>query len=118
MTLQEMLGTALPLLQAPMAGVQGSALAVAVCEAGGLGALPFFTAFDALGCHQRHGAGQARFFRRVAAAAAIEVHLHIHHGDDGAFHQPHLGAAGLRPVLDGQQRPGRWSIKNGSSASA
>lgn len=40
MTLQEMLGTALPLLQAPMAGVQGSALAVAVCEAGGLGALP------------------------------------------------------------------------------
>ena len=41
MTLQEMLGTELPLLQAPMAGVQGSALAVAVCEAGGLGALPW-----------------------------------------------------------------------------
>ena len=34
------LGTALPLLQAPMAGAQGSALALAVGAAGGLGALP------------------------------------------------------------------------------
>ena len=33
-------GTELPLLQAPMAGVQGSELAVAVCAAGALGALP------------------------------------------------------------------------------
>ncbi|OYU43035.1 MAG: 2-nitropropane dioxygenase, partial [Burkholderiales bacterium PBB4] len=30
----------LPIIQAPMAGVQGSALALAVCEAGGLGSLP------------------------------------------------------------------------------
>ena len=35
-----LLGTRLPLIQAPMAGVQGSALAVAVSNAGGLGALP------------------------------------------------------------------------------
>ena len=34
------LGTTLPLIQAPMAGVQGSALAIAVCNAGGLGSLP------------------------------------------------------------------------------
>jgi nitronate monooxygenase len=40
MTLQELLGISLPILQAPMAGVQGSALAVAVSKAGGLGALP------------------------------------------------------------------------------
>jgi nitronate monooxygenase len=33
-------GTTLPIMQAPMAGVQGSALAVAVSHAGGLGALP------------------------------------------------------------------------------
>jgi nitronate monooxygenase len=39
-TLQTLLGTALPLIQAPMAGVQGHALAAAVCEAGGLGSLP------------------------------------------------------------------------------
>lgn len=34
------LGTAYPLIQAPMAGVQGSALAIAVSRAGGLGSLP------------------------------------------------------------------------------
>lgn len=34
------LGVELPIVQAPMAGVQGSALAIAVCEAGGLGSLP------------------------------------------------------------------------------
>jgi len=38
--LRERLGIALPILQAPMAGVQGSPLALAVCSAGGLGALP------------------------------------------------------------------------------
>lgn len=40
MRLCELLGMELPILQAPMAGVQGSALAIAVSEAGGLGALP------------------------------------------------------------------------------
>jgi len=40
MTLQELLGIELPIIQAPMAGVQGSALAIAVCNAGGLGSLP------------------------------------------------------------------------------
>ncbi|MBP8271141.1 MAG: nitronate monooxygenase [Sphaerotilus sp.] len=39
-TLTTLLGLDLPLLQAPMAGVQGSTLAVAVSNAGGLGALP------------------------------------------------------------------------------
>jgi nitronate monooxygenase len=33
-------GIELPIIQAPMAGVQGSALATAVSEAGGLGSLP------------------------------------------------------------------------------
>ena len=33
-------GTPLPIIQAPMAGVQGTALAVAVAQAGGLGSLP------------------------------------------------------------------------------
>ena len=40
MTLQELLGIELPVIQAPMAGVQGSRLAVAVSNAGGLGSLP------------------------------------------------------------------------------
>jgi nitronate monooxygenase len=36
----EWLGIELPIVQAPMAGVQGSALAIAVSNAGGLGSLP------------------------------------------------------------------------------
>ena len=40
MTLQQLLGISFPIIQAPMAGVQGSALAVAVSNAGGLGSLP------------------------------------------------------------------------------
>jgi nitronate monooxygenase len=40
MTLERLLGTELPIIQAPMAGAQGSALAVAVSNAGGLGSLP------------------------------------------------------------------------------
>ncbi len=40
MTLQRLLGIELPVIQAPMAGVQGSALTVAVSNAGGLGSLP------------------------------------------------------------------------------
>jgi nitronate monooxygenase len=41
--LLRMLGTQLPIIQAPMAGVQGSAMAVAVSNAGGLGSLPCAT---------------------------------------------------------------------------
>ena len=40
MNLRQLLGIELPIIQAPMAGVQGSALAVAVSDAGGLGSLP------------------------------------------------------------------------------
>jgi nitronate monooxygenase len=40
MTLQTLLGIEFPIIQAPMAGVQGSVLAVAVSNAGGLGSLP------------------------------------------------------------------------------
>jgi len=39
-TLREILGLDLPIIQAPMAGSQGSAMAIAVCNAGGLGSLP------------------------------------------------------------------------------
>ncbi len=38
--LKDLLGIDLPIIQAPMAGVQGSAMAVAVSSAGGLGSLP------------------------------------------------------------------------------
>lgn len=40
MNIRELLGTELPIVQAPMAGVQGSSMAIAVSAAGGLGSLP------------------------------------------------------------------------------
>ena len=40
MDLRDLFGVELPIVQAPMAGSQGSALAVAVSNAGGLGSLP------------------------------------------------------------------------------
>jgi nitronate monooxygenase len=40
MTLQDLLGIDLPIIQAPMAGWQGSEMAIAVANAGGLGSLP------------------------------------------------------------------------------
>jgi nitronate monooxygenase len=40
MTVQALFGIELPIIQAPMAGVQGSALTIAVSNAGGLGSLP------------------------------------------------------------------------------
>jgi len=40
MTVRQLFGIDVPIIQAPMAGVQGSALAIAVSSAGGLGALP------------------------------------------------------------------------------
>jgi nitronate monooxygenase len=40
MTLHELLGIELPIIQAPMAGVQGSAMAIGVSNSGGLGSLP------------------------------------------------------------------------------
>ena len=39
-SIQTLLGIELPIIQAPMAGVQGSALAVAVSNSGGLGSMP------------------------------------------------------------------------------
>ena len=40
MKLTELLGIELPIVQAPMAGAQGSAMAIAVSNAGGLGSIP------------------------------------------------------------------------------
>jgi nitronate monooxygenase len=54
MELHQSLGVELPVIQAPMAGVQGSALAVAVCGAGGLGSLPS-AMFDAAAIRREIG---------------------------------------------------------------
>ena len=49
-SIRDLFGIELPIVQAPMAGAQGSALAVAVSEAGGLGSLPCaMLSLDAMG---------------------------------------------------------------------
>ena len=65
-------GVELPIFQAPMAGVQGSALAIAVCEAGGLGAVP---------CAMLDPAGMRRELQAVRAATskpfAVNFFCHV-----------------------------------------
>jgi nitronate monooxygenase len=50
MTLQQLLGIELPIIQAPMAGAQGSALAIAVSNAGALGSLSGFQRMSEIAC--------------------------------------------------------------------
>jgi nitronate monooxygenase len=67
--LRRVLGIERPIIQAPMAGVQGSALAIAVSNAGGLGSLPcallgldaLRSELDALKAHA-HGPYNVNFF--------------------------------------------------------
>ena len=72
MTLQDLLGIDLPIVQAPMAGVQGSALAVAVSNAGGLGSLPCaLLGPDALRKELAAPAKASRRDKRAAEVSAI-----------------------------------------------
>jgi nitronate monooxygenase len=71
MSLTHQLGIELPILQAPMAGVQGSDLAIAVSEAGGLGALPC-----AMLSPEAMGAELSRI--RVATARPLNVNFFCH----------------------------------------
>ena len=71
-TLQRMLGIELPIIQAPMAGVQGGAPAIAVSNAGGLGSLPCaMLAADSLLNRVVSAAGAVRY-PEVDASAARE----------------------------------------------
>ncbi len=65
------LGLELPLIQAPMAGVQGVALAAAVSNAGGLGSMPA-AMLDAAGLRRELGS------LRAATAAPFNVNFFCH----------------------------------------
>lgn len=80
MSLQHLLGIELPIIQAPMAGVQGSVLAIAVSDAGGLGSLPCATlGLDAMRKEMEAIRSQTRkpfnanFFCHTAPAPNLEV---------------------------------------------
>ncbi|QOR40301.1 nitronate monooxygenase [Billgrantia diversa] len=68
MSLIRQLGIELPILQAPMAGVQGGDLAVAVSEAGGLGALP---------CAMLSPEAMAEELRRIRAATTRPLNVNF-----------------------------------------
>jgi len=96
--LHPLLRTALPIVQAPMAGAQGSRLALAVCAAGGLGSLPAaMLSADALRAELarlRDGSGgrpyNVNFFCHTppVADAAVEARWQ-------ARLRPHAAALGL-----------------------
>lgn len=89
MSLTHTLGIALPILQAPMAGAQGSALAIAVARAGGLGALPC-----AMLSPQAMAEELTAF--RAATAAPINVNFFTHvspEADDDAMTRWHEALA-------------------------
>lgn len=95
------LGCRIPVLQAPMAGSQGSALAIAVGEAGGLGALPC-----AMLSAEQVRAEVAAI--RAATAAPFNLNFFCHPAPmrdparDAAWRaalKPHYEAAGLDPDM-------------------
>lgn len=87
------LGAEWPIIQAPMAGSQGSALAIAVCNAGGVGSLP---------CAMLDGGTRRRELKamRSGTARPFNVNFFCH-----AVPQPNADAdarwrAALRPYYD------------------
>lgn len=71
-TIADLFGIELPIIQAPMAGVQGSALAAAVSEAGGLGSLPAAM----LGAEALH-AEVAEIRRRTSKPFNVNFFCHV-----------------------------------------
>jgi len=92
MTLHTLLGTHLPLIQAPMAGSQGSALAVAVCQAGGLGSLP---------CAMLDAAGLTRELETIRrhTAGPINVNFFCHAVPDPDTAREAAWRAALKPYF-------------------
>ena len=94
------LGIAAPVIQAPMAGAQGHALAAAVCEAGGLGSLP-----AAMLSPEGLLAEVAALRARTAAPWNLNFFCHVPPQPDAAREQrwrsalaPYYREAGLEPA--------------------
>ena len=91
----ESLGMRLPLIQAPMAGSQGSALALAVCGAGGLGSLPAATlSLEALADELRRLRDGVAGLGAGGSPAPYNVNFFCHQppGHDAAREQAWLAA--------------------------
>jgi len=93
MMLQELFRTELPIIQAPMAGVQGSALAIAVSNAGGLGSLPCaMLTVDAM--------RKELATIRAQTTKPFNVNFFAHKGPDPSFEREAAWRAALRPYYE------------------
>jgi len=91
--INEWLGTALPLIQAPMAGVQGHAVAAAVCEAGGLGSLPCATLGVEAMVQELHA-------MRARTQRPFNVNFFCHTNPAPDAQQDHTWRRALQPYFD------------------
>src|SRR5512141_2330345 len=91
--LRELFGVEVPIVQAPMAGVQLGALAVAVSEAGGLGSLPC-AMLDARGLEQELEAIRSR----TSKPYNVNFFCHAQPAVDAA--REDAWRAALRPYFD------------------
>jgi len=91
--LRDLLGTELPIVQAPMAGVQGSALAIAVARAGALGSIPC-----ALSTIETLRAELTAF--RAATNAPVNVNFFCHTPPTPDDAREAAWRAALRPFYD------------------
>lgn len=93
MNLQQLLGIQLPVIQAPMAGVAGSELVVAVCNAGGLGSLPCATlSLDAM--------RQELQIIRQCTASAFNVNFFCHSDPVRDVAREEAWSAAIAPYLE------------------
>src|SRR5689334_18501760 len=112
----DLFGVELPILQAPMAGAQGSELAIAVSEAGGLGALPC-----ALLSHAQMES-EMTAIRGVAQGAAIVLRsAGARSGDAAGQRQPRAVRRDVlfahRDVQAGSREFPLWSAGEGAAGS-
>lgn len=92
-TLLNRLGVELPIVQAPMAGCQGAALAIAVAEAGGLGSLP---------CALLIGGAMRRELDAIRAATSrpVNVNFFCHQTPEADPGREAAWRRALRPYYD------------------
>ena len=110
--LTSLLGIEVPIIQAPMAGSQGSALAIAVCHAGGLGSQP---------CAMLSPDGIRQELRAITAATSqpynVNFFVHQQPAPDAAreaawreFSHRTLPSTALIPIRLPKGRPGSHSM--------
>ena len=93
MTSLQQLGVAIPIVQAPMAGVATPDLAAAVCEAGGLGSI-------GVGATDADGARAMIIATRARTERPFNVNLFVHAAAKADATREQQWLQALRPLFD------------------